>query len=147
MADIDGPGGSHGRADIYTPEFRADTVALWWASAGQRTTKDVAADLGITRETLRLWVRAAEGGQAPVGGSGQSGSQEELSRLRSAADAATGPAPEGTGPRTVPRPQARCTQVSTTSPKRSTISSMSASVTMNGGAKRTWFPSSPSTVP
>ncbi|MGW3657323.1 transposase [Streptomyces sp. NPDC005151] len=46
---------------IYTPEFRADAVALWNASAGQRTMKDVATDLGITRETPRLWVRAAEG--------------------------------------------------------------------------------------
>lgn len=70
---------------IYTPEFRADAVALWRASAGQRTMKDVAADLGITRETLRLWVRAAEcgGSQAAAGGSGQAGSQEaEVARLR-----------------------------------------------------------------
>lgn len=67
----------------YTPEFRADAVALWRASAGQRTMKDVAADLGITRETLRLWVRAADGGgQAPAGGSGPEGHQEELARLR-----------------------------------------------------------------
>jgi transposase len=46
--------------------------------------KAVAADLGITRETLRLWVRAAEGGgQAAAGGSGQGGSQEaEVARLR-----------------------------------------------------------------
>lgn len=69
---------------IYTPEFRADAVALWRASAGQRTMKAVAADLGITRETLRLWVRAAEGGgQAAAGGSGQAGSHEaEVARLR-----------------------------------------------------------------
>jgi transposase len=72
----------HMAGRIYTPEFRADAVALWGASTGKRTMKDVAADLGITRETLRLWVRAAEGGRAPVGGSGQSGSQEELARLR-----------------------------------------------------------------
>jgi transposase len=59
---------------IHTPEFRADAVALWRASAGQRTMKAIAADLGITRETLRLWVRAAEGGgQAAAGGSGQAG--------------------------------------------------------------------------
>jgi transposase len=37
-----------------TPEFRADAVALWRASAGQRTVKEVTADLGITREALRL---------------------------------------------------------------------------------------------
>jgi len=65
----------------YTPEFRADAVALWRASAGQRTMKDVAADPGITRETLRLWVRAADGGsQAPAGGSGEH--RDELARLR-----------------------------------------------------------------
>lgn len=70
---------------IYTPEFRADAVALWRASAGHRTMKDVAADLGITRETLRLWVRAAEGGgsRAAAGGLGQADSQEaEVARLR-----------------------------------------------------------------
>ncbi|MFJ1931728.1 IS3 family transposase [Kitasatospora sp. NPDC088160] len=67
----------------YTPEFRADAVALWRASAGRRTMKDVAADLGVTRETLRLWVRAADGGgQAPASGSGPEGHQEELARLR-----------------------------------------------------------------
>jgi transposase len=40
--------------------------------------KDVATDLGITREALRLRVQAAEGGgsQAAAGGSGQAGSQE-----------------------------------------------------------------------
>jgi transposase len=75
----------HKAGRIYTPEFRADAVALWRASAGQRTMKDIAADLVITRETLRLWVRAAEGsgGQAAVGASGQAGSREdELARLR-----------------------------------------------------------------
>ena len=71
----------------YTPEFRADAVALWRASAGQRTMKDVAADLGITRETLRVWARAAEGGNPGSAGStpgaqGSQGSQEELARLR-----------------------------------------------------------------
>jgi len=68
----------------YTPEFRADAVALWRASVGQRTMKAIAADLAITRETLRLWVRAAEGGdQAVAGDSGQGGSQEaEVTRLR-----------------------------------------------------------------
>jgi transposase len=52
----------------YTLQFRVDAVALWRASAGQRTTKGITADLGITREALRLWVRADVGsGQAPVG--------------------------------------------------------------------------------
>lgn len=68
----------------YTPEFRADAVALWRASAGQRTMKDVAADLGITRETLRLWARDAEGGSpgGAAGGTGGAGYHEELARLR-----------------------------------------------------------------
>ena len=66
----------------YTPEFRADAVALWRASAGQRTMKDVAADLGITRETLRVWARAAEGGSPGAAGPGPQGSPEELARLR-----------------------------------------------------------------
>jgi transposase len=77
----------HMAGRIYTPEFRADAVALWRASVGQRTMKDVAADPGITREALRMRVRAAEGSsggsQAAAGGSGQAGYQEaEVARLR-----------------------------------------------------------------
>lgn len=62
---------------IYTRElFRADVAALWRVPAGQRTMKNIAADLGITWETLRLWVRTTDGGQAPAGSSWQSGSPE-----------------------------------------------------------------------
>jgi hypothetical protein len=52
-------------AAVRSRSSRATTgpaVTLGRASAGQRSMKDVTADLGITRETLRLWVRAAEDG-------------------------------------------------------------------------------------
>ncbi|MFD4911520.1 transposase [Kitasatospora purpeofusca] len=41
------------RPSKYSPEFRADAVALWRASAGRRTFKSVADDLNINHETLR----------------------------------------------------------------------------------------------
>ncbi|WP_285780846.1 IS3 family transposase, partial [Microtetraspora sp. NBRC 13810] len=59
----------------YPPEFKADAVALV-LSRPDRTITSIARDLGVSRETLRVWVRAAqargEGGQrgagaAPVG--------------------------------------------------------------------------------
>ena len=51
---------------------------------GEQRTKGCAADLGITRETLRLWGRAAEGdARAATGGSGPAGSKDaEVTRLR-----------------------------------------------------------------
>ncbi|MFE4392256.1 MULTISPECIES: transposase [Streptomycetaceae] len=39
----------------YSDEFRADTVALYESTLGA-TYKDIAADLGINRATLREWV-------------------------------------------------------------------------------------------
>ncbi len=65
------------RPSKYNPEFRADAVALWRASAGRRTFKSVADDLNINHETLRTWVREAEG-TLPSGGGGE----DELARLR-----------------------------------------------------------------
>lgn len=51
----------------YPPEFKADAVALV-LSRPDRTITSIARDLGVSRETLRVWVRAAqargEGGQA-----------------------------------------------------------------------------------
>jgi transposase-like protein len=35
-------------------------VALWRASGGKRTVRDVAADLNVNTETLRSWIYAAE---------------------------------------------------------------------------------------
>ena len=42
----------------YSPEFKADAVALY-LSDPTRTYASVAKDLGVNRETLRLWVRQA----------------------------------------------------------------------------------------
>ncbi|MFC5834856.1 transposase [Nonomuraea insulae] len=54
----------------YLPEFEADVVALV-LSRPDRTITSIARDLGVSRETLRVWVRAAqargEGGQRGVG--------------------------------------------------------------------------------
>jgi transposase len=41
---------------VYPPEFKADAVALYLSDPA-RTITSVARDLGISRETLRLWVR------------------------------------------------------------------------------------------
>ncbi|MGW7824708.1 IS3 family transposase [Streptomyces puniciscabiei] len=66
------------RPSKYNAEFRSDAVALWRASAGRRTFKDVAADLNVNPETLRTWVREAEGSAAV----GPQSAQPELARLR-----------------------------------------------------------------
>ncbi|MFD9359505.1 transposase [Streptomyces sp. NPDC060031] len=49
------------RPSKYSAEFRSDAVALWRAAAGRRTLKDAAADLNVNPETLRTWVRDADG--------------------------------------------------------------------------------------
>nr|EJI95845.1 transposase family protein [Rhodococcus sp. JVH1] len=73
-------------ASLCTPEeFRKDAVALYRAADGKRTYAAVAADLGISGETLRTWVR-----KAPVRGArseervtpGGETDAEELGRLR-----------------------------------------------------------------
>ncbi|MFD0228131.1 IS3 family transposase [Streptomyces hirsutus] len=46
-----------GRKSPYPEEFRKDAVALYRAANGKRTYAAVAADLGITAESLRTWVR------------------------------------------------------------------------------------------
>lgn len=46
-----------GRKSPYPEEFRKDAVALYRAAGGKRTYAAVAADLGITAESLRTWVR------------------------------------------------------------------------------------------
>ncbi|MDJ0383204.1 transposase [Streptomyces sp. G-G2] len=48
------------RPSKYSTEFRSDAVALWRASAGRRTYREVAADLNVNPETLRTWVRDAD---------------------------------------------------------------------------------------
>ncbi|MER6574702.1 transposase [Nonomuraea sp. NPDC001023] len=52
----------------YSPEFKASGVAAYMADPS-RTFTDVAKDLGVNRETLRLWVRAAQAQQG--GGPGK----------------------------------------------------------------------------
>jgi len=44
----------------YPAEFKADAVALCRSRSGA-TIKSVAADLGVNTETLRNWIRAADG--------------------------------------------------------------------------------------
>ncbi|MFD0294913.1 IS3 family transposase [Streptomyces sp. NPDC059616] len=68
------------RPSKYSAEFRSDAIALWRASAGRRTFKDVAADLNVNPETLRTWVRDADGRPVAAGASQDAGA--ELVRLR-----------------------------------------------------------------
>jgi Transposase. len=44
-----------GRRSPYPAEFRNDAVALYRAAGGKRTYAAVAADVGVTGETLRSW--------------------------------------------------------------------------------------------
>ncbi len=69
-----------GRRCPYPEEFRKDAVALYRAAAGKRTYAAVAADLGITAESLRTWVRKDEA-QAVPGRRDTGGEAEELARL------------------------------------------------------------------
>lgn len=55
VADGDQVGMKH-----YPAEFKADVVALYRSRPGA-TIKSVAADLGVNTETLRNWIRAADG--------------------------------------------------------------------------------------
>ncbi|MFD1501959.1 transposase [Streptosporangium lutulentum] len=45
--------------EAYSAEFKADAVALYLSDPA-RTYASVANDLGVNRETLRLWVRQAQ---------------------------------------------------------------------------------------
>ncbi|MFF5160700.1 IS3 family transposase [Streptomyces sp. NPDC000348] len=71
-----------GRKSPYPEEFRKDAVALYRAAAGKRTYAAVAADLGITAESLRTWVRKDEAQAVPEGRDGSVSAAEELARLR-----------------------------------------------------------------
>ncbi|MBT2396202.1 IS3 family transposase [Streptomyces sp. ISL-100] len=68
------------RPSKYSAEFRSDAIALWRPSAGRRTFKDVAADLNVNPETLRTWVRDADG--RPVAAGASQDTEAELARLR-----------------------------------------------------------------
>jgi transposase-like protein len=74
-----------GRQSLYPEEFRKDAVALYRAADGKRTYAAVAADLGISGETLRTWVRkdtAREGRPEVRGTAGGETESDELARLR-----------------------------------------------------------------
>lgn len=73
-----------GRRSPYPEEFRRDTAALYRAAGGWRTYAAVAADVGVTGETLRSWVRQADeqAGHARGREATVEGRDQELSRLR-----------------------------------------------------------------
>lgn len=64
-------------ASKYSPEFRADAVALYHASPGG-TYASVAKDVGVNHETLRIWVRDAEAAARP--GAGEASAMEKENR-------------------------------------------------------------------
>jgi transposase len=69
------------KLSVYSVEFRADAVSLVRSSG--RTCADVARELGVDREPLRLWVRTAEKQQASEAAGGLSlAGREELKALR-----------------------------------------------------------------
>ncbi|MFD5514333.1 transposase [Streptomyces sp. NPDC127051] len=68
------------RPSKYSAEFRSGAIALWRASAGRRTYRDVAADLNVTPDTLRTWVRNAD--DRPVASGASQDSEAGLARLR-----------------------------------------------------------------
>ena len=71
------------RASKYSPEFKTDAVALWRASGGKRTVRDVAADLNVNTETLRSWIYAPERAAVVAGHSPEpAGPEVEPARLR-----------------------------------------------------------------
>lgn len=74
-----------GRKSPYPEEFRNDAVALYRAAGGERTYAAVAADVGVTGETLRSRVsQADEYASRDRSRSDQTGASrgEELTRLR-----------------------------------------------------------------
>ncbi|GBQ04232.1 transposase [Streptomyces spongiicola] len=64
---------------VYSPEFRADAVALC-LSDPSHTFEGIGKDLGISRETLRNWVRAE---RACRGGGGTTSTSTEKNRVDS----------------------------------------------------------------
>lgn len=77
------------RPSMYPEEFRRDAVELVLASP-QRPVAEIAKELGLNRETLRLWVKAdrearsagAGRGRTASGGELSTDEREELKRLR-----------------------------------------------------------------
>ena len=77
------------RPSKYPEEFRRDAVELVLASP-QRTVAEIAKELGINREALRLWVKVEREagtvgsghGRPAEGGQLSADEREELKRLR-----------------------------------------------------------------
>jgi len=69
------------RRSRYSSEFRAEAVRLYRSVKGEKSTRQVAADLGISNETLRSWIK-----QEDIDGGHREGlsseERQELSRLR-----------------------------------------------------------------
>ncbi len=63
----------------YAPEFKAEAVRLYHTS--ERSLQEVAADLGVTGNSLREWVRRTEVEDGSREGLTQD-ERDELSRLR-----------------------------------------------------------------
>ncbi len=72
-----------GRRSPYPEELRNDAVALYRAAGSRLTYAAVAADVGVTGETLRSWVRQADEQAGRARGSAAAlDHDEELARLR-----------------------------------------------------------------
>ncbi len=71
----------------YPPEFRAEAIALY-RSRPEATIRVVAEDLGINHETLRNWIRIADGHRTdspattPTTGSRAGSAEDENAALR-----------------------------------------------------------------
>jgi transposase len=66
------------RPSKYPEEFRRDAVELVLASP-QRTVAEIARELGVTRETLRLWVKAERAARETASGRGRARAADEVS--------------------------------------------------------------------
>jgi transposase len=64
----------------YPPEFRAEAIRL--ARTSGKSHRQMAEDLGMTSETLRLWLKPADLDEGQRHGGLTSDEQEELRRLR-----------------------------------------------------------------
>jgi transposase len=73
------------RRKIYTKEFKESAIELYQSHSEEKTSKEVAEELGITADNLRRWIREKEEGEKnnitvfPGQGIPR---DEELSRLR-----------------------------------------------------------------
>jgi transposase-like protein len=74
-----------GHQSLYPEEFRRDAVALYRAAEGKRTYAVVAADLGISGETLRTWVRKDTARNARSEDHGTAGGETETDDARAPA--------------------------------------------------------------